>query len=131
MMIVPISSAIEPVADTVSAARGLGCKIRLLVGAPCAASSLLVATQAAAALVQNSFASGSLHFTLNRPGQCGQSVSAGGFTCIFNGKAFMSCCIQLANDFRIGTAYANYTVVPVASAHASSRSTSPTASPHS
>lgn len=89
---------------------------RALAAALCLATALSVSAPASAALVQTSFANGSLNVTLNRPGQSSQSTRAGGFTGVVNGSAFLSYCIELAQSFTFGRSYTNYAVVPLASA---------------
>lgn len=83
-------------------------------------ATLATSAPAAAALVQNDWANGSLNVTVNRPTAPGQSTAVGGFTGVFNGAAFLSYCIELAQQFTFGIAYHNYSVVPVASAPGSS-----------
>lgn len=89
---------------------------RLFAAVLCLTATFGTTAPASAALVQTSFANGSLNVTVNRPGQSGQSVGAGGFTGSFNGAAFLSYCIELAQSFSFGTSYNNYSVVPLASA---------------
>jgi hypothetical protein len=94
-----------------------GCAgVRSLAAGLCAAASLFLVAPVQAALVQTSFANGSLGITVNRPAQSGQSTRAGGFTGVFNGSAFLSYCIELTQQFSFGTSYNNYSVVPVATA---------------
>lgn len=88
---------------------------RTFAGGLLIVAALASAAPASASLVQTSFANGSLNMTVNRPGQSGQGVSVGGFKGTFNGAAFLSYCIELAQSFSFGTTYNNYTVVPVAS----------------
>ncbi|MCE2946727.1 MAG: hypothetical protein ACK515_00015 [bacterium] len=102
-----ISSLLRP-------ARAKGA-LRALALSACVVATLSVSAPASAALVQTSFANGSLNVTINRPGQSGQSTSAGGFTGVYNGAAFLSYCIELAQNFTFGTSYNNYSLVPVAS----------------
>jgi hypothetical protein len=90
--------------------------LRTLAAVLCLAATLSVSAPTQAALVQTSFANGSLDMTLNRPGQSGQSVRVGGFTGVVNGSAFLSYCIELAQSFSFGTSYKNYAAVPLASA---------------
>jgi len=90
--------------------------LRALTAAVCTAATLAISAPAAASLVQNSFANGSINVTVNRPSVVGQQTSAGGFTGVFNGASFLSYCIELAQQFSFGTVYTNYSVVPVASA---------------
>jgi hypothetical protein len=89
--------------------------LRALAAALCIAATLSISTPATAALVQTSFANGSLNVTLNRPGQSSQSVSVGGFTGKLDGSPFLSYCIELAQNFSFGTTYNNYNPVPLAS----------------
>ncbi len=90
--------------------------LRALAAGLCLAASVFASAPAAASLVQNSFANGSIDVTVNRPSVSGQQTSAGGFTGVFNGSNFLSYCIELAQQFSFGTNYTNYSVVPVASA---------------
>lgn len=90
--------------------------LRSLAVSACIVATLAVSAPVSAALVQNAFAIGSLSVTVNRPDQSGQSTRAGGFTGVYNGAAFLSYCIELAQSFSFGTSYTNYSVVPVPAA---------------
>jgi hypothetical protein len=81
-----------------------------LIAGVLVAASMLVAAPVKASLVQNGFINGSINVTLNRPGQSSQSVAVGGYTGLLNGAAFLSYCIELAQQVSFRTTYSNYTV---------------------
>ncbi|MBY0437518.1 MAG: hypothetical protein K2W80_04940 [Burkholderiales bacterium] len=89
---------------------------RGFAAAVCVAATLSFSAPATASLVQNAFANGSLNVTIERTGRPDQNVRAGGFTGVFAGSSFLSYCIELAQNFKFGVNYTNYTVVPLASA---------------
>ncbi|MBC7781591.1 MAG: hypothetical protein H7125_15975 [Proteobacteria bacterium] len=91
-------------------------KLRAVTAGLCLLASIAASAPASAALTQNNYVNGFSDFTLNRPGQSGQSVQAGGFSGVFNGAAFISYCLELAQTFSFGTTYNSYASVPVASA---------------
>ncbi len=82
-----------------------GFPLRPMLAAACLTASLSVSSPAAAAVVQNSFARGSIDVTLDRPDQAGQAVRVGGCSGMLDGVSFLSYCIDLAQHFTFGTVY--------------------------